>query len=161
MKISILLFLLTLNSAYSITMVNEGDPIRAAKINEVIDQVNSIETIVGPTGPQGPAGPGVEMAGAIKAWVRFNGSNATIAAQGNVSSVVRNGLGNYTITFTTAMPDANYAIFGSARRSGYPQVGIVGPRDGGIYSATQIQINVNDDGGTPIDSPIINVMVLR
>ena len=31
-------------------------------------------------------------------------------ASGNVSSVVRNGVGDYTINFTTAMPDANYGV---------------------------------------------------
>ena len=31
-------------------------------------------------------------------------------ASGNVSSVVRNAAGDYTITFTTAMSDANYAV---------------------------------------------------
>lgn len=34
----------------------------------------------------------------------------TIRASGNVSSITDNGTGDYTINFTTAMPDANYAI---------------------------------------------------
>lgn len=45
-----------------------------------------------------------------RAWVNFNGTGvAAIRASGNVSSVVRNGTGDYTINFITAMPDANYA----------------------------------------------------
>ena len=45
-----------------------------------------------------------------RAWVNFNG-NGTVAirASGNVSSITDNGVGNYTVNFTTAMPDANYA----------------------------------------------------
>ena len=37
----------------------------------------------------------------------------TIRASGNVSSITDNGTGDYTVNFTTAMPDANYAIAGS------------------------------------------------
>ena len=35
-----------------------------------------------------------------------------IRASGNVSSIVDNGTGDYTVNFTTAMPDANYAVNG-------------------------------------------------
>jgi hypothetical protein len=46
-----------------------------------------------------------------RAWVNFNGtSTVAIRASGNVSSITDNGTGNYTINFTTAMPDANYSI---------------------------------------------------
>lgn len=48
--------------------------------------------------------------GSAKAWVNFNG-NGSISIRGsfNVSSVVRNAAGNYTVNYTTAMPNANYA----------------------------------------------------
>jgi hypothetical protein len=51
------------------------------------------------------------MTGIAKAWVNFNGTG-TVAIRGsmNVSSITDNGTGNYTINFTTAMPNANYAI---------------------------------------------------
>lgn len=49
----------------------------------------------------------------VRAWVNFvgNGSNGacTVSGQGNVSGVVKNGTGDYTVTFNTAMNDANYA----------------------------------------------------
>jgi len=46
-----------------------------------------------------------------RAWVKFNGTGTVaINASGNVSSITDNGTGNYTINFTTAMPDANYAV---------------------------------------------------
>ena len=49
-----------------------------------------------------------------RAWVNFDGTgttgtNMTIRGSGNVASVYKNGTGDYTITFTTAMPDTNYA----------------------------------------------------
>jgi hypothetical protein len=49
---------------------------------------------------------------ACRAWVNFNGTNGNIRGSGNVSSVTRNGTGNYTINFTTAMQDANYSVTG-------------------------------------------------
>jgi hypothetical protein len=50
---------------------------------------------------------------ACRAWVNFNGTGTVaIRESGNVSSVTRNGTGDYTINFTTAMPDANYSILG-------------------------------------------------
>ena len=51
---------------------------------------------------------GVEVYTA-KAWVNFNGiGTVAIRASGNVSSITDNGVGDYTVNFTTAMPDANY-----------------------------------------------------
>jgi hypothetical protein len=58
---------------------------------------------------------------ACRAWVNFDGTrdssgavstantNRFIRASGNVTSVLRNAIGDYTITFTTAMSDANYS----------------------------------------------------
>ena len=60
-----------------------------------------------------------------RAWVNFDGTrdstgasstaatNRFIRASGNVTSVLRNGDGDYTITFTTAMPDTNYCVLGT------------------------------------------------
>ena len=51
---------------------------------------------------------------AARAWVEFDGDGTvgTGRANGNVSSITDHGTGDYTITFTTAMPDANYACAG-------------------------------------------------
>ena len=49
--------------------------------------------------------------GSAKAWVNFNGTTSpgTIRASFNVSSVTKNGTGDYTVNFTTPLVDANYA----------------------------------------------------
>ena len=48
--------------------------------------------------------------GIAKAWVNFNGTGTVaIRAQYNVSSITDNGTGDYTVNFTTAISDANYA----------------------------------------------------
>ena len=47
---------------------------------------------------------------ACRAWANFNGTNTVaIRASGNVSSITDNGVGDYTVNFTTAMPDVNYS----------------------------------------------------
>jgi hypothetical protein len=46
-----------------------------------------------------------------KVWVNFNGTGTVaIRTSFNVTSITDNGTGNYTVNFTTAMPDANYAF---------------------------------------------------
>ena len=44
------------------------------------------------------------------AWVNFNGSTGAIRSSYNVSSVTRNGTGDYTINYSTALSDANYSL---------------------------------------------------
>lgn len=46
---------------------------------------------------------------ACRAWINFD-SAGTIRASGNVSSLTRNGVGDHTINFSSAMPDALYAL---------------------------------------------------
>jgi hypothetical protein len=49
-----------------------------------------------------------------RAWVNFDGTGTVaIRASYNVSSITDNGVGDYTVNFTTAMPDANYAVVGT------------------------------------------------
>jgi hypothetical protein len=47
-----------------------------------------------------------------KAWVNFNGTTSpgTIRSSYNVSSVTKNGTGDYTVNFATAMADQNYSV---------------------------------------------------
>ena len=46
-----------------------------------------------------------------RAWVNFNGTGTVaIRASGNVTSITDNGVGDYTVNFTTAMTDANYQV---------------------------------------------------
>ena len=53
-----------------------------------------------------------------RAWVNFNGTGTVaIRASGNVTSITDNGTGDYTVNFTTAMPDANYGVNGITIRN--------------------------------------------
>lgn len=56
---------------------------------------------------------------ACRAWVNFNGTGTVaIRASGNVTSITDNGTGNYTVNFTTAMPDANYSVISTIEADG-------------------------------------------
>jgi len=53
----------------------------------------------------------VATAFGCRAWVNFNGvGTPAIRGSGNVSSITDNGTADYTVNFTTAMVDANYAV---------------------------------------------------
>jgi len=48
--------------------------------------------------------------GSAKAWANFNGTTSpSIRASYNISSFTRTSSGTYTVTFTNALSDANYA----------------------------------------------------
>jgi hypothetical protein len=61
------------------------------------------------------------MTGIAKAWVNFNGGDGNTAGvingSFNVSSITVNGTGQFTVNYTTALPNANYVISGSAARN--------------------------------------------
>lgn len=45
-----------------------------------------------------------------RTWASFAGATGSVNKSFNVSSVNRNSAGNYTINFTSALPDANYSV---------------------------------------------------
>ena len=52
------------------------------------------------------------------AWVNFNGTGTVaIRASYNVSSITDNDVGDYTVNFTTALADANYAVVATGMRN--------------------------------------------
>jgi len=55
-------------------------------------------------------------AGTLEAWVNFNGkSSGAIRADGNVSSVTDNGVGQYTVNYSTSFSDVSYAFVATCR----------------------------------------------
>jgi hypothetical protein len=96
-----------------------------------------------------------------RAWVNFDGTGTVaIRASGNVSSITDNGTGDYTVNFTTALPDANYAALFNARNfnniAGWNIVSLgavstassyrfAGPRDGNAslsFDADSLSISI-------------------
>ena len=77
-----------------------------------------------------------------------------------MASVLRNGAGDYTITFTTAMPDANYAVNGAVNRSAATYQATVSLHSSTPQTTTGVRVIVgseNIDG----DRAYINVAVFR
>lgn len=93
-----------------------------------------------------------------RAWINFNGTGTiAIRGSGNVSSIVDNGTGDYTINFTTALEDVNYsAVIG---------VGTVDDYQGYIKSMAVGSIQVGGDlansAGASRDIDIFNVAIFR
>lgn len=88
-----------------------------------------------------------------RAWVNFNGTGTVaIRASGNVTSITDNGTGNYTVNFTTAMPDTNYAAVGTSPRF---------TQTWGTRSTTQMQVTTQDLAGNNSDQDNVQVAVFR
>ena len=106
-----------------------------------------------------------------RAWVNFDGTTGGtfggeflcwIRASGNVSKVVRHAGGDYSVVFTTAMQDANYAISGSSGGAGGTSNGAVYSHDQlGAKTTTAVRIATLSSAGSPINTPHIMVMVIR
>lgn len=81
-------------------------------------------------------------------------------ASGNVTSVVRNGTGRYTVNFTSAMPDANFSAIGTPGGStGVSQLrGYEDATPRTASSWTFITLNVSDNFA---DAEWINVAIFR
>ncbi|MBA3591385.1 hypothetical protein [Methylibium sp.] len=63
---------------------------------------------------------------AAKAWVRFNGTGTpAIADQYGMSSITDNGVGDYTLNFTTAFANANYAMAGASGNAAGSSISLV------------------------------------
>jgi hypothetical protein len=106
---------------------------------------------------------------ACRAWVNFNGTGTVaIRASGNVSSITDNGTGDYTVNFTTALPDANYAVVGSVSanagvRAG-GQVAVASSGGAGTEVApttTAIRFQVTDGANTMLDPKYANIAIFR
>lgn len=111
-----------------------------------------------------------------RAWVNFdgtrneadtgsstNGANVKIRASGNVTSVLKNGTGDYTITFTTAMPDANYCVTGTCSGADAPSNNVASLNtkltDGLTTTACRVYSTNNSSSGA--DREFIAVAIFR
>ncbi len=98
---------------------------------------------------------------AARAWVNFNGTGTVaIRASGNVSSITDNGVGDYTVNFTTAMSDADYAAacgqFGSTANVIINGENSVAPTTAGIRIGARATAT-----SALIDMSIITVAIFR
>ena len=98
---------------------------------------------------------------ACKAWVNFNGTGTVaIREQYNVSNITDNGTGDYTVNFTTAMPDANYSAVYGSQYSTTTIAGMVCETTGTTRTVSSLQIRTsNSAGATATDLPQVQVAI--
>jgi len=91
----------------------------------------------------------VATAYGCRAWVNFNGTGTVaIRASGNVSSITDNGTGIYTVNFTTAMPDTNYAVVGGSYQiTSHPNTSFA-VSSAVPMATTSVRVNFGTTGGS-------------
>ena len=97
-----------------------------------------------------------------RAWVNFNGTGTVaIRASGNVSSITDNGTGDYTVNFTSALADANYAGVVSAGDSGVNSPGSM-TSIGRDVAVSYFRFYTNQyTGPAVVDRAVISVAIFR
>lgn len=108
--------------------------------------------------------PGTAPAYLCRAWVNFNGTNAfspnpsttAIRASGNVTSITDNGVGDYTVNFTTAMTDVNYAYTASSNANG--GVSFANPS---LLSTGSVRLQTQNAALSKHDSAAVMVAIFR
>lgn len=97
-----------------------------------------------------------------RAWVNFNGTGTVaIRAAGNVTSITDNGTGNYTVNFTTAMPDANYSALITVNFNGSNTALTISGTSGNTTASSVAIFSNNSVTGTAADVITANVAILR
>ena len=107
-----------------------------------------------------------EASGLCKAWVNFNGTGTVaIRASYNVSSITDNGTGKYTVNFTTAMADANYAWSGACEGESDMGSSAFGMYVSQLYNtaptSSALAFATLQDNNTFEDSRFVHVAVFR
>ena len=103
----------------------------------------------------------VATAYGCRAWVNFNGTGTpAIRGSGNVSSITDNGTGDYTVNFTTAMPDANYATTGTAGNPSGQQSGQTVQPISDAYNTGSVRIGVGNSSAF-LDRAVVSIAIFR
>lgn len=129
--------------------------------------VDVVQSSTAGTPPQFNDGNGTQTGTLCRAWVKFDGTNGTRNGSFNVSSVTRNTAGDYTLNFTNAMADTNYATVATANQNASGNAGglSIGYPDNNstiTYSTTQVRLAIHfGNAATYADMPNVSVAVFR
>jgi hypothetical protein len=109
---------------------------------------------------------GTQIGTFCRAWVNFNGTGTVaIRASFNVTSITDNGVGDYTINFTTAMPDANYSVVatttGSDTGSGSPRTAAANAARNATTGSFLFLVFAVDSTNTFQDPVVAGVAIFR
>jgi hypothetical protein len=98
---------------------------------------------------------------AVKAWVNFNGTGTVAIRAGyNVASITDNGVGDYTVNFTTAMSDVNYAIAATASVDA-TSAAIASDTSVATHLTGSVRVLIVNDAGSIIDRTSLSVTAFR
>lgn len=98
---------------------------------------------------------------ACRAWVNFNGTGTVaIRASGNVTSITDNGTGDYTVNFTTALPDANYSTVGMASDSG-ARLTLNRASSLAAQATASVRVTTGTPSGGAADASEIHIAIFR
>jgi hypothetical protein len=93
-----------------------------------------------------------------KAWVNFHGiTAASVRSSYNVTSVVRNGTGDYSIVFTVPFSNAAYCFVGQADQS-VASTGVPRSINNVETTAGGLRFITSDNGPTANDCEIVNLV---
>jgi hypothetical protein len=97
---------------------------------------------------------------AARAWANFSGTDGTINASGNVSSITDNGTGDFTANYTTALSDANYSLSYSGFQAGSTGAELL--RSDSTITSSSVNIKIRPPGATGLtDCDIFTFVVIR
>lgn len=93
------------------------------------------------------------ITGLINAWckVTVSGGTPSLTASLNVTSITDNGVGDFTVNFTSALPSANYAIAGLLKRASANNNGYVAVRQTISPTSSACRVACCDDAGSTLD----------
>jgi hypothetical protein len=120
----------------------------------------------GITGTSGSSGSSVGGS-PVRAYVYFNGTGTvTINGSNNVTSITDNGVGDYTVNFTTAFVDAYYAVSGTCtldftNASSLYNVGLFVPRQANAQVAGSCRLACEYYDNTLYDCVAVRAMFVR
>ena len=103
----------------------------------------------------------VATAYGCRAWANWNGTSSgtiTPRGSGNVSSVTKNGTGDYTVNFTNALVDANYSSVSTAGE-------LVGDNNSTTrilaMSTSSVRIGVKNGSFAYTDYGVVSIAIFR
>ena len=102
---------------------------------------------------------GTEIGQLAKAWVNFNGTG-TVAIRDdfNISSITDNGTGLYTVNFTTAMANTDYAVLPGGSRD-LPESSRCFPANIDQIGTSSFDLSTHNDGSTSVDWELVTSAV--
>ena len=87
------------------------------------------------------------LTGIAKAWVNYDSTNQVINASFNVSSVTYQSTGNFTVNFTTAMPNANYCVTTCTVSTGVSAPVLVVDATSAAPTTSAVRVAMGDSAG--------------